>query len=62
MSEYFKNYYYENKDKFEEYQKNTKRIYCEVCGKSYKWNDYERHLKTALHKRRELKQLKQRHF
>jgi len=62
MSDYFKNYYNNNKDKFEEYQKNTKRIYCEVCGKSYKWNDYERHLKTDLHKRRVLKQLKEKIF
>ena len=56
MKEYFKNYYLENKDKFEDYQKNTKRIYCEVCGKSYKWNDYERHIKTQMHKNRVLKQ------
>lgn len=60
--EYYKIYYMENKEKFEAYQQNTPRKECEVCGKCYKWNDYERHLKTQMHKNRVLKQQRQNYY
>lgn len=51
-------YYHANKDKFESYQENTPKIHCKVCGKDYRCNYYQEHLKCNMHKQRELKQLK----
>lgn len=48
-------YYHANKDKFEDYSRCVTRINCDICGKSYKFNYYEEHLKCSMHKRRERK-------
>ncbi len=60
--EYQKKYREDNKEKWESYIELTPRIYCPTCGKDYKWNDMERHLKTSLHKRNCIKKCRERVF
>ena len=55
---YNKKYYYENLDKFKEYQYiryHVNVVKCECCGKSYRPEYMPKHKETNLHKKNEKK-------
>jgi len=57
---YNQKYYYENLDKFKEYQyirNNVNVVKCECCGKSYRPEYMPKHIETNLHKKNKKKSL-----
>jgi len=54
-------YYYENLDKFQEYQyirNNVNVVVCDCCNKSYRPEYIPLHIETKLHKKNEKKLIK----
>jgi len=58
--EYYKQYYIDNRNKFYDYQDNTPRVFCSTCNRTYKFNDFKRHINTSMHKNRVLKKKRER--